>query len=194
MLQENDLFWYGCGSVYFEALQNGKGAILEELEWVPICIPKNDFCLGLDDGRTMDFLEGYIHKSRLRPLERLEEYQGDDFSFQYQLSEFDPTNRVIETFDDNWISDIDGRRAWGRDGDMPRVQVDAVQVELAGQSIPVHRVFFGDVFECTNDFTVYKNVDTYFVYQFNSDGAGGYELVWVFDSQGLRQRFVGSIY
>ncbi|MFT5884393.1 MAG: hypothetical protein ACI9IP_000848 [Arcticibacterium sp.] len=32
------------------------------------------------------------------------------------------------------------------------------------------------------------------VYQWNSDGAGAYQVVWVFSNKGLEQRLVGSMF
>ena len=41
---------------------------------------------------------------------------------------------------------------------------------------------------------VYRSGDTYFVQQWNSDGAGAYELVWVLTKEGLQPRLVGNIW
>jgi hypothetical protein len=61
------------------------------------------------------------------------------------------------------------------------------------QQIPISRAFYEDIYEYTNSFKIYKNADNYFVYQWNSDGAGAYQIVWVFTKAGLKQRLVGSI-
>ena len=185
VIQENELFLYNCRNGYFSHRPSEEDSSTEESEWVAVCIPKNDFCLATGAGQFPIILDGYIHRSRLLPLEQMEEYHGDDFSFQFQVSEFDPTNRIIDIADDKFVVSIDGRFFWGTDGEMPRTQVDAIQVKLGGKDIPVHRVFFSDIFEFRRDFSVYKNGNTFFVYQVNSDGAGGYELVWGFDSNGL---------
>ena len=41
-------------------------------------------------------------------------------------------------------------------------------------------------------FFIYKNGADYFVHQTNSDGAAYYEIVWVLNEKGLKQRLVGS--
>ena len=175
---ENEVFWYD----YEETEQ--------EQEWISIYIPKNDYCLGKSE---RDYMVGFIHKSQLLPLENLQGYTGNDFTFEYELSDFDSTNRIIDKQDGKWITAIDGRPVWGTDGNFPKTQVDSIKVIIDGQEIEIHEVFYSDIFECDNGITIYKNGDTYFAHQWNSDGAGAYEIVWVLDKNGLKQRLVGTI-
>jgi hypothetical protein len=109
------------------------------------------------------------------------------------LSEFDSQNRIVGKHDGKWITEIDGRPVWGTDGEFPNIQVDDIEVEIDGKKVMIHSVFYGDIYECDNTFSVYKNGETYFVHQWNSDGAGAYEIVWVLDKSGLKQRLVGSM-
>jgi len=175
---ENEVFWYDNE----EADQ--------EQDWISIYIPKNDYCLGKSEP---NYIVGFIHKSRLLPLEKLAGYTGNDFTFEYQLSDFDSTNRIIDKQDGKWVTAIDGRPVWGRDGGFPKVQIKDIKVIVEGQKIEIHNVFFSDIFECDNEFSIYRNGDTYFAHQWNSDGAGAYEIVWALDKNGLKQRLVGTI-
>lgn len=165
--------------------------VSEEMQdWVSVYIPKNNFSLGKSEP---DFIVGFIHRSRLLPLEKLKEYSKEEFSFQYKIGPFNIENRVIDKQDDKWVTAIDGRPVWGTDGGLPRTQVNGIQLKIEGKEIEIHKVFFSDIYECDNKFTVYKNRDTYFVYQWNSDGAGAYVIVWVLDKMGVKQRFIGTI-
>lgn len=175
---ENEAFWYD-----YETTD-------KEQDWISIYIPKNDFCLGKSEP---NFIVGFIHKSRLLPLEKLEKYIGSDFSFQYTLSDFDSTNRIVDKQEGKWITAIDGRPVWGTDGNFPRTKVDDIEVKIDGQEIQIHKIFYSDIYECDNDLSILKNGDTYFVHQWNSDGAGAYEIVWVLDKNGLKQRLVGTM-
>jgi hypothetical protein len=175
---KNEVFWYD-----YEKTD-------QEQEWISIYIPKNDYCLGKSEP---NYIVGFIHKSRLLPLEKLNGYKGNDFTFEYQLSDFDSTNRVIDKLDGKWITAIDGRPVWGTDGNFPSTQVDDIKVIFDGQKIDIHEVFYSDIYECDNGISIYKNGDTYFAHQWNSDGAGAYEIVWVFDKNRLKQRLVGTI-
>ena len=175
---ENEVFWYD----YEETDQ--------EQEWISIYIPKNDYSLGKNEP---DYIVGFIHKSRLLPLEKLQGYAGNDFTFEYELSAFDSTNRIIDKQDGKWITAIDGRPVWGTDGNFPKTQVDNIKVIIDGQEIEIHEVFYSDIYECDNRISIYKQGDTYFAHQWNSDGAGAYEIVWVLDKNGLKQRLVGTM-
>lgn len=176
---ENEVFWYD----YEETDQ--------EQEWISIYIPKNDYSL---EKSEPSYIVGFIHKSRLLPLEKLQGYIGSDFSFEYKVSDFDSTNRVMDKQDGKWITAINGRPVWGTDGNFPKTQVDDITVIINGQEIEIHEVFYSDIFECDNGISIYKNGDTYFVHQWNSDGAGAYEIVWVLGQNGLKQRLVGTMY
>lgn len=175
---ENEVFWYD-----YEETE-------KEKEWISIYIPKNDYSLGKSEP---DYIVGFIHKSRLLPLEKLEGYTGNDFTFEYELIDFDSTNRVIDKQDEKWVIAIDGRPVWGTDGNFPKTQVNNIKVIIDGQEIKIHEVFYSDIYECDNGISIYKNGDTYIAHQWNSDGAGAYEIVWVLDKNGLKQRLVGTM-
>ncbi|WNJ17136.1 hypothetical protein [Pontibacter sp. G13] len=175
---EHEVFWYDFGGMD------------QEQAWISIYIPKHNYSLGKSEP---NFIVGFIHRSRLLKLEQLEEYAGIEFQFDYQLSDFDSTDRVIDRQGGQWVVAIDGRPVWGTDGNFPKTQVDDIKVRLNGKEIVIHEVFYSDIFECGSKLSIYKNGDTYFVHQSNSDGAGGYEIVWVLDKNGLKQRLVGTM-
>ena len=175
---ENEVFWYDYESTD------------REQDWISIYILKNDFSL---EKSEPNFIVGFIHKSRLLPLKELKPYTEENFSFKYATSEFKLRNRIVDKHEGKWISKFDGRPIWGVDGGYPRMQIDAIDVSIDGIKIQIHKVFYSDIFECDNTFTIYKNKDTYFVHQWNSDGAGAYEIVWVLDKTGLKQRLVGTM-
>lgn len=177
-VNENEVFWYDYETTDIEQ------------DWISIYIPKNDFCLGKSEP---NYIVGFIHKSRLLPLEKLEGYSGDEFTFQYKLSDFDSTDRIVEKQDGKWVTAIDGRPVWGTDGNFPKTQVIDIEIKIEGQEIEIHKIFYSDIYECDNELSFYKNGDTYFAHQWNSDGAGAYEIVWVLDKNGLKQRLVGSM-
>jgi len=177
-IYENEVFWYD----YEETDQ--------EQEWISIYLPKNDFSLGKSEP---SYIVGFIHRSRLLPLEKLQGYTGNDFIFEYKLSDFDSTNRIIDKQDGKWITAIDGRPVWGTDGNFPKTQVDDIKVIIDGQKIEIHEVLYSDIYECDSGISIYKNGDTYYAHQWNSDGAGAYEIVWVLKKNGLKQRLVGSM-
>ena len=178
-LYENEVFWFD-----YEPTD-------KEQDWILVRIPKNKFSLGQNEP---DLITGFIHKSRLLPIEKMEKYSGKDFLFKYEFSNFDSTNRIVDKQDGKWVIAIDGRPVWGTDGDVPNTIVNNIIVKIENKNITIHKVFYSDIYEVNDRFEVYKNGQTYFVYQWNSDGAGFYEIVWVLDKNGLQQRLVGAIF
>jgi hypothetical protein len=177
-LYNNEAFWYD-----YEEGQNTD-------EWIPVYIPKNAFSFS---STQPDYIEGFIHKSRLQPLDKLQPYLGTDFQFEYLIESFKLNNRIVEKHEGKWVKSIAGRPVWGTDGGFPKTQVKAVNAIVEGKKIEINEALYSDIFECTNTFKVYKNGDSYIVYQWNSDGAGAYQVVWVFTKDGLKQRLVGSM-
>lgn len=175
---QNEVFWYD--SETHDKLP----------DWILIFIPKNDYSLGMSDP---SYIEGFIHKSRLLPLDSLNKYKGEAFSFKYELSDFKLSNRIVDKQEERWVFAIDGRPVWGTDGDFPKTQVDNVIVKMNNKIIKINKCFYNDIFECRDTYEIYKNGNAFFVHQWNSDGAGAYEIVWVFDENGLKQRLVGSM-
>ena len=178
-LKDNKVFWYD----YSEKNDSS--------DWVVVYVPKNDFSFGCTD---FEFLVGFIHKSRLAPLDKMEEYKNSNFEFSYILKDFNPDNRIIDWVNNRSISSIDGQHVWGTDGELPKTEINKIAIKINGEAIDVNRTFYANLFECDNEFNIYKKGDTYFVYQDNSDGAGYYQIVWVLDESGLKQRLVGTIY
>lgn len=176
-LYSNEVFWYD----YDEGRDTG--------EWVPVYIPKNSFSFS---SIYPDYLEGFIHKSRLQPLDKIQPYKGTDIRFEYHLEPFSLNNRIVDRYN-GAVTAIAGRRVWGADGDFPKTQVKEVNAIVEGKKIEINKALYSDIFECTNSFNIYRNGNTYFVYQWNSDGAGAYQLVWVFTKDGLKQRLAGSM-
>ncbi|MCO4294070.1 hypothetical protein NF867_14480 [Solitalea sp. MAHUQ-68] len=175
----NEVFWY-----------NSEDDDFQKSEWVEVYVLKNKYSFNSIQSETVN---GFIHKSRLLPLDKLKIYKASDFNFEYVIQPFKTQNHIIDRDKSQWVSAIDGRHAWGTDGGLPRKEVIKINLTIQGKIIQVSSAFFCDIYECENSFNVYKNGETYFVYQHNSDGAGGYELVWVFTKDGLKQRLVGSI-
>ncbi len=161
----------------------------ENREWISILISKNNFSF---TSNSSIYIKGYIHKSRVRFLEDLPIYNGKKFSFAYQLIPFTKKNKIIEYGQPNWGILISGLPVWGTDMEIPKTEVVNIDIKISENIIVVPKILIADIYECSNNFNVYKKDDTYFVQQWNSDGAGGYELIWVITKEGVQQRFIGA--
>ncbi|MDX1830378.1 MAG: hypothetical protein R3342_12620 [Lutibacter sp.] len=157
-----------------------------ESDWITVYISKNKY--QLECGEDDTFM-GYIHKSRLCPIEDLTKYTGTEFSFEYKLKEFSLENKISD-FDGKWLTKINGRRIYGTDGNIPKTEVVGIETSINGKSIEIPNILYEDIFECNNEFEINKNKDDYIVHQWNSDGAGGYLIVWVLGNEKLKQRLI----
>ena len=157
-----------------------------EPEWIKVYVSKNKYQLECD---TKDTFIGYIHKSRLNPIENLTKYNGTEFSFRYKLQDFNIENKITNLYG-KFLTEINGRRFYGTDGGIPKTEVIGIEASVNGIEIDVHEIFYSDIFECNNDFVINKNKGDYIVHQWNSDGAGGYLIVWVFSNKKLKQRLI----
>ncbi|AXT50597.1 hypothetical protein D1818_07030 [Aquimarina sp. BL5] len=157
-----------------------------ENDWMTVNISKNRYQLGCDG---QDTFVGYIHKSRISPIENIEIYKGNEFLFKYKLTKFNLENKVTD-FDGKWLTRINGRHFYGTDGNIPKIEIAGIDVTINGKTIDIPEVFYEDLFECDNEVTINKNKDDYIVHQWNGDGAGGYLIVWVFGNEKLKQRFI----
>ncbi len=159
--------------------------------WVDVLIPKNDYSFGCSDP---DFITGYLEKSKIQPIEKLTVCPEGECTFEYKVIPFSPVGKIMDMTGENLVMSINGRPVWGTDGEVPQTEVKEINAKINGKSINIHPCFYGDIFECDDRPTIYKNGDSYFVYQWNSDGAGAYQLVWVLTKEGLKQRFISGAY
>ncbi len=75
---------------------------------------------------------------------------------------------------------------------VPRTEITAVNVTLSGKRIAIEKSNYVNLFEVSNEFASYEKDGYYFLEQGNSDGAGAYQVVWVFNSKGLQQLWVSE--
>ena len=157
-----------------------------ESDWITVYISKNRYQLECGENNT---IIGYIHKSRLCPIEDLTKYSGTEFSFNYKLKKFSLENKISD-FDGKWLTKINGRRIYGTDGNIPKTEVVGIETSIKGKSIEIPDILYEDIFECSNVFEINENKGDYIVHQWNSDGAGGYLIVWVLGNEKLKQRLI----
>ena len=132
------------------------------------------------------------YKSRLLILDDANVYTGKDFYFKYNLKPFSSKNRNIKKEEGKWITSIDGKKPWGTDGGFPKIQIESIDVKINDEEILIEKQYFQNLFEISDTFKVIKSGEYFIVYQSNSDGAGGYDLAWVFDENELKQILVGT--
>ncbi|WP_343704238.1 SH3 domain-containing protein [Chitinophaga sp.] len=154
---------------------------------------------------------GYIHRSRLKMVQGFPEVPvhktaGDSLVFQHdslrlvlRKGPFRQESRRLqysrnEGFE--FVTHIDGRDFWGTDGGVPREEYSAFRPSWKGRPVNMPDSAFNDVFE-PNFYHTQLRYDgaggRWFLEAFNSDGAGGYVVLWMFERNMYkgRQLFYG---
>lgn len=181
-VEKNYVFWYDLETYNTEE------------DWILVSVPVDTFSISSTNTND-DYLVGYIHKSRINPINKLTPAAVDEFSFSYQLSPFDSLGKVIARSQNRWITTIDDKQVWGTDGDLPKTQVNGIIVHVNSKEFKIRKALFSDLYQCSEVVEMYKDYGCYFVFQNNSDGAGYYEIVWVITERGeVVQRLVGNMY
>lgn len=180
VLKENEMFLYDYNFT------------LED-EWINVYIPKNKFIDNLNFSNNSDYLFGFIHISRLKDISELPKYNGNKFSFSYDLIPFTKENKIIDYIkatNNKYISKINGLNVYGTDGEIPTIEIKNINVFLNKKQIFIPQILFQNLFEVDGEINIKKFQDHYFVSQINSDGASGYEVIWLFNETGLIQRLI----
>lgn len=83
---------------------------------------------------------------------------------------------------------INGDEIWGTDGDVPRMQYGKAILHIGSNKVDLP---IDNLFEPNLDFTsVYidKKNNIIYVSALNSDGAGGYAVLWIIENGKFKQR------
>lgn len=174
----NEPFWFDEESYY-----SSKDT------WIQVFVSKNSFTIDCDS----ELITGFVHRTRVCPLEQLEKYSGNDLSFEIHTKAFDEKDKIIDRTEDKWISKINGRKFWGTDGVIPKTEIKSLNIIVRGTKILVPEILTEDLFNCPENFTVFESGKSFIIHQACSDGARFFELVWVVNDKGIEKRLVGSI-
>ncbi|VXD13399.1 SH3 domain-containing protein [Marinoscillum sp. 108] len=150
-----------------------------------------------------NYLEGYIHSSRVRRISELQpigerEYKSGlltikdkKYEFTIARSDFKKSEHEYELQDDKWVIKIDGTSPYGVDGNYPSTQISTFKFKIDSTTVNTPKSAYSDLYENNLGATsIFKNTDgtIYITMAENSDGAGAYDAVWLFkDGQYLKR-------
>jgi hypothetical protein len=174
----------------------------EEEQWVGVYL----------DISGKRYLQGYIHKSRLQPLDKLEKLttnrdkrdkkqneltlQNDSIEVIIKTANFNAKEHRIAKGKQGYVSTIDGKVPKGVDGNLPNIELRSIAVTINGKPLAIPTNAYNDLYEPSiSSFNVYSDKKgTIFLYMpYNSDGAGGYSVAWMFKNGRYVKRYVDSI-
>lgn len=146
----------------------------EEGNWIKVRVGEDP--LGLCSSA---YLTGYIHRSRLVPLENLPRLNESTFEVNLKESPFDPSKHHLKKKGVQGLIEIDGQDIWGTDGTMPTRKTDVLSFSISGKVITVPPLLFRNLYQMWPEAKAYQHNDYYLILQDHSDGAGGYSVIWV---------------
>jgi hypothetical protein len=90
------------------------------------------------------------------------------------------------------IQNINGRKAYGIDGDIPKNEIEEFKIEWNNHWLKIPKRAYSDLFEPHPDIEAYlsKNNTLLFIYLYGSDGAGSYAVKFIFNKSGYLTRLI----
>ncbi|MDD2799580.1 MAG: SH3 domain-containing protein [Bacteroidales bacterium] len=188
----------GISNNIIDTLTNGQIVFCLEAEgeWRPI-----DYDLSRQNK------SGYIHKSRVKFIEDFDKitynnltdstitFKKDSIRLIVTKIKFTPKNNKLQYHkgdasknEMSFLEKINGKEIWGTDGNVPKKQYGQFTLTLGKDKI---RLQTDNLFEPNLDYTT-VNIDTsnrtIYISAMNSDGAGGYAVLWIIENGKFKQR------
>ncbi|MDF1824698.1 MAG: hypothetical protein P1U68_08655 [Verrucomicrobiales bacterium] len=157
---------------------------------------------------------GFIHASRLKALTDFEHFTGEvseekqtetiergDLNVEIVIGPFEQEGRTLtyQEYEEGqrYLIEIDDLPYWGTDGGMPRDQYRKITVQKAGKTMTVpdsalKNLYNPGLYPGNTKVTVNPKDDAIYITSFNSDGAGGYVVGFVFENGKFKSRAVLS--
>jgi len=161
--------------------------------------------LNIDYTEHGEIVQGYIYKDRAKLVTDFPEIPtvGQDnntitlstntITVTVSTADFDASKHKLAFYKDNpdQLEKIDGLRYWGRDGGIPATQYKSVAVVMNGIEIVLPPEALAALYEPSLYYTKanYDAAnDVLYIHSMNSDGAGGYEVIWKIEKGVFRER------
>ncbi|WP_107037423.1 hypothetical protein [Brumimicrobium mesophilum] len=149
---------------------------------------------------------GYVHESRVRLIENFDHFnsgQSTDTSIVFNMDSIsiEITKRAFDAKSNNlqyleidsrnearFLEKINGKEVWGTDGGVPKMKYGIFSIQLNHEKLilPTDNLFEPN-FGFTSAFYDEKNNSIY-ISASNSDGAGGYAVLWIIENGTFKQR------
>lgn len=160
------------------------------------CLPdgNKDNWLDVDFEKNNVFMSGYIYKNRVRFItsypkveqiyksNSLVKLRRENIEIIVSKEKFDKTTANL-TFDEKqkWLKKINGKKIYGTDGNIPQYQYATIVVRFGDTRLSLPKEAFANLYE-PNLYKTQANYDeknkTLYIQSMNSDGAGGYLVLW----------------
>jgi hypothetical protein len=199
------------GFTYVRDTPAKSGTITDTLQngTIVFCMEAVGNWTGIDYGYNPDtrmFVHGFISKSRLEfvsvhspitglvALDNVVVLGNDKINITLTVEDFNAKEHKLSyNTEHNVLETIDGRHYWGTDGGVPKRQYKSIAINLNGKEVKIPEEGLENLYEPNLDFTsaTYdKKNDVLYIQSLNSDGAGGYAVLWRIEKGVYKDRFM----
>jgi hypothetical protein len=173
--------------------------------FVVYCFTPENNWLNIDYSKNNKDQNGYLYKDRIKyiaefikiPLYKENEteviFQKDSLKVIIESQKFDAKTAKLTFLNNNksFLKQINGRQFFGTDGNIPKRTYKLITVIIGSKTIQLPKISFEDLFEPSlfnTQINYNKNEDVLYITSSNSDGAGGYEVVWIIEKGKYKER------
>ena len=172
------------------------------------CFEPEGNWVSVDYSKKGSIQTGYVYRDRVKylkafeslPINRLDKervtHQKDSVKITITAADFIPRNNRLHYSSDNngkFLSKINGKAIWGTDGNIPKRQYGAIEVQMGSKHIKIPFTALENLFEPNLNYSECfydSQKDIVYISALNSDGAGGYVVVWTIEKGKYTRRFV----
>ena len=150
---------------------------------------------------------GYIHNSRVKFIDEFDNisydlltdsiitFKKDSIKLVITKTKFNPKNNELayhkgdaSNNEMRWLEKINGNEIFGTDGNVPKNQYGQFTLTFGKDKIhlPVDNLFEPNLDYTTVNFD--SKTRTIYITAMNSDGAGGYAVLWIIENEKFKQR------
>jgi hypothetical protein len=150
---------------------------------------------------------GFIYKDRYKLVSSFEKIpiheQGktttklskDSIEIIVTQTKFDKTKHKFKFVnnENEWIELIDNKEYWGTDGEIPEFEYQSISIKIGQKKITLPKKATENLFQPNLKNTKAnfdKLTNTLYIHSMNSDGAGGYEVIWKIVNGIYKERFL----
>jgi len=153
------------------------------------------------------FVEGYVHRSRILPLSSLKNISAakpdansavvnnDSITIKVTAAKFIAKNHKLSHMRSSpYYDKIDGKKIWGTDGEIPKKAITGLSIIINGSALSIPTSAIDNLFE-PNFYTLrayFGSANTFYIQMYNSDGAGGYTVIWIIKNGKYQKRYLDN--
>lgn len=156
-----------------------------------------------DNHHKSNWLEGYIHKSRVSLLSGWKKinkknvhkdscvFKNDSLKVAVKKATFNSRKHKL-SYNKTELSLIDGKVFWGTDGEVPKEVITSLKIIKNGQLIFIPTNAFNDLYEPRLETLsiCHGPKNTTYISMSDSDGAGAYTIIWIFKDDKYYTRYI----